>query len=141
MDTRDSLVLDATDLGFCLYDWLDAESLTCLDRFSGHNRDTFDGMLDLSRQLAEDLFAPHNRTGDLNEPKLVDGRVRLIDEVGPALDAFAARRWGEAAELFEVLLALYPDDGPAGFFLERCRRYKVIEPSWADPTVIQLATK
>lgn len=89
MDTRDSLVLDATDLSFCLYDWLDAESLTRLDRFAGHNRDTFDGMLDLSRRLAEDLFAPHNRAGDLSEPRLVDGKVQLIDEVKPALDAFA----------------------------------------------------
>jgi alkylation response protein AidB-like acyl-CoA dehydrogenase len=90
MDTRDSLILDATDLSFCLYDWLDAESLTTLDRFSGHDKDTFDGLLDLSRQLSEDLFAPHNRAGDLNEPRLVDGKVQLIDEVKPALDAFAA---------------------------------------------------
>ena len=68
-------------------------------------------------------------------------RRDLCARFGHALDAFAAQRWGEAAELFEVVLALYPDDGPTGFFLDRCRRYKVIEPSWADPTVIQLATK
>jgi butyryl-CoA dehydrogenase len=89
MDTRESLILDATDINFCLYDWLDAESLTGFDRFAEHSRETFDGLLDLSRQLAEDLFAPHNRTGDLNEPMLVDGKVQLIDEVKPALDAFA----------------------------------------------------
>ncbi|WP_291474496.1 acyl-CoA dehydrogenase [Corynebacterium sp.] len=89
MDTRESLILDATDINFCLYDWLDAESLTGFDRFAEHSRETFDGLLDLSRQLAEDLFAPHNRTGDLNEPTLVDGKVQLIDEVKPALDAFA----------------------------------------------------
>ncbi|WP_297007347.1 acyl-CoA dehydrogenase [uncultured Corynebacterium sp.] len=89
MDTRESLMLDATDLEFCLYDWLDAENLTTLDRFAEHSRETFDGLLDLSRRLAEDLFAPHNRTGDLDEPHLVDGTVQLIDEVKPALDAFA----------------------------------------------------
>lgn len=89
MDTRESLILDAADINFCLYDWLDAESLTTLDRFSEHSRETFDGLLDLARQLAEDLFAPHNRTGDLDEPRLVDGKVKLIDEVKPALDAFA----------------------------------------------------
>ncbi len=89
MDTRESLILDAADINFCLYDWLDVESLTDLERYAEHSRETFDGLLDVSRQLSEDLFAPHNRTGDLNEPTLVDGKVQTIDEVKPALKAFA----------------------------------------------------
>lgn len=89
MDRSESLVLNPAEIEFCIYDWLDAEGLTRYERFADHSRDTFDGLLDLSRQLAEELFLPHNRKGDLNEPRLVDGEVVLIDEVKPALDAFA----------------------------------------------------
>ncbi|NLB47873.1 MAG: acyl-CoA dehydrogenase, partial [Microbacteriaceae bacterium] len=54
-----------------------------------HSRDTFDGMLELSQQLAEELFLPHNREADVHEPTLIDGHVQLVDGVKPALDAFA----------------------------------------------------
>jgi butyryl-CoA dehydrogenase len=89
MDTRESQVLDAQDLEFCLYDWLDADGLTGFDRYTDHSRETFDGVLDLARELAENRFAPLNRPGDLAEPRLVDGKVVLPEELKPALDAYA----------------------------------------------------
>lgn len=89
MNRNESLLLDVKDVEFCLYDWLHAEELTKFARFADHSKETFDGLLDLSRELAEQLFLPHNRKADLNEPLLVNGEVVLIDEVKPALDAFA----------------------------------------------------
>lgn len=89
MEHKKSLILDAADLDFCLYDWLDVEALSRFDRFAEHNRETFEGLTGLARELAEEYFAPHNRKADLNEPELVDGKVQLIPEVKAALTAFA----------------------------------------------------
>ena len=89
-----SKILSARDIEFLLYEWLDAESLTCRDRYADHSRETFDAALKTSEQIATDLFAPHNRKADLNEPHVVmsgDGEhVHLIPEIKPALEAFAA---------------------------------------------------
>ncbi|KIP52841.1 acyl-CoA dehydrogenase [Leucobacter komagatae] len=89
MEHKKSLILDAAEQDFCLYDWLDVESLSRYERFADHNRDTFEGLTGLARELAEEYFEPHSRKADLNEPKLVDGKVELIPEVAVALDAFA----------------------------------------------------
>src|ERR687890_2789612 len=83
-----SLILSRRDLDFLLNEWLDVESLTKRPRFAEHSRETFDAVLDLAEQIATDHFAPHNRTADLNEPRMVDGRVEMIPEVGRALKVF-----------------------------------------------------
>ena len=46
--------INRTTLDFLLYDWLDATSLTKLPRFTDHNREAFDAVLDLSTRLAND---------------------------------------------------------------------------------------
>jgi len=71
-----------------LYEWLDVESLTKRSRFQAHGRDSFDAVLDLSRDLAIELFATHNKAADANEPRLEDGRVHLLPEVASAVRAF-----------------------------------------------------
>ncbi len=89
-----SKILSARDIDFLLYEWLEAESLTVRPRYADHSRETFDAALKTSEQIATDLFAPHNRKADLNEPYVVtsrDGdRVHLIPELKTALDAFSA---------------------------------------------------
>jgi alkylation response protein AidB-like acyl-CoA dehydrogenase len=85
-----SKILSARDIEFLLYEWLDVESLTARSRYADHSRDTFDAALKTSEQIATDLFAPHNRKADLNEPHFDGERVHLIPEIKPALDAFAA---------------------------------------------------
>jgi butyryl-CoA dehydrogenase len=77
------------DLDFLLYEWLDCEALTARARFAHHDRSTFDAVLDLSEQLAHDVFAPHNKASDAHEPRFVDGHVDMIAEVGAAVRAFA----------------------------------------------------
>ncbi|MUL82793.1 MULTISPECIES: acyl-CoA dehydrogenase [unclassified Mycolicibacterium] len=85
-----STIMSRRDLDFLLYEWLDVEKLTALDRFSEHSRETFDGVLDLCEQLATRYFAPHNKLSDANEPTFDGQTVTLIPDVKAAWDAFAA---------------------------------------------------
>jgi alkylation response protein AidB-like acyl-CoA dehydrogenase len=84
-----SLILSRRNLDFLLHEWLDVEPLTTRARFAEHSRETFDAVLDLAERIATDHFRPHNRAADENEPRLVDGKVELIPEVGRALKVFA----------------------------------------------------
>lgn len=84
-----SKVFSRRDLDFLLYEWLDVEALTTRERFAEHSRETFDDFLDVSQQIAERDFAPHNRAGDLTEPTFDGERVTVIPEVSRALKVFA----------------------------------------------------
>ncbi len=84
-----STLLSRRDLDFLLYEWLRVDELTKRQRFAEHSRDTFDGVLDLSEELAEKYFAPHNKTSDANEPTFDGTHVTVIGEVKAALEAFA----------------------------------------------------
>ena len=84
-----SKVFSRRDLEFLLYEWLDVEALTKRERFAEHSRETFDAFLEVSAQIAERDFAPHNRRGDLEEPTFDGTRVQVIDEVAVALKAFS----------------------------------------------------
>ena len=83
-----SLLLSRRDLDFLLYEWLDAASLTDRPRYAEHTRETFDAVLDLAEEIATKDFATHNRRNDLEEPRFVDGKVVLHDEVAKALKAY-----------------------------------------------------
>src|SRR5215218_7701735 len=83
-----SLILSRRDLEFLLYEWLDVEAVTKRPRFAEHSRETFDAVLELAERIATEQFAPHNRTADEHEPRIVDGRVELIPEVAAALNVF-----------------------------------------------------
>ena len=85
----DSLLLSRRDLQFLLYEWLDVTSLTKAGRYADHSRETFDAVLDTCERIATELFAPHNQKADQQEPHFDGGHVTLIDEVKPALQAFA----------------------------------------------------
>ncbi|WFN94822.1 acyl-CoA dehydrogenase [Gordonia sp. LUNF6] len=82
--------LSRRDLDFLLYEWLDVESLTSRERFADHSRETFDGVLDLTADLADKYFIPHNRLADASEPTMrPDGTVEMIPDVQRALAAYA----------------------------------------------------
>ncbi|MBU2662504.1 acyl-CoA dehydrogenase [Actinoplanes bogorensis] len=83
-----SKILSRRDLDFLLYEWLDVEALTARERFTEHSRETFDAFLDVSAQIAERDFAPHNRRSDLEEPTFDGTRVHVIPEVAAALKVF-----------------------------------------------------
>ncbi|WP_028228405.1 acyl-CoA dehydrogenase [Paraburkholderia ferrariae] len=84
-----SLILSRRDLNFLLYEWLDVESLTRIPRYADHSRETFDAALDTCEKIATDLFAPHNKKNDQNEPHFDGETVTIIPEVKTALSAFS----------------------------------------------------
>ncbi|HEY0290044.1 MAG TPA: acyl-CoA dehydrogenase [Pseudomonas sp.] len=95
-------LLSSRNLAFELYEVLDAEALTQRERFSEHNRETFDAAIATARTIAEKYFAPHNRKADENEPRYENGEAILIPEVKPAVDAFLEAGFLNAARSFDV---------------------------------------
>ena len=83
------LLLSRRDLEFQLYEWLDVVELTKADRYADHSRETFDAVLDTCARLALEKFAPHYQKADREEPRFDGERVHVIDEMKPALRAFA----------------------------------------------------
>ena len=63
-----SKILSRRDLDFLLYEWLQVEQLTARSRYADHSRETFDAAIDTCEQIANDLFAPHNKKNDQHEP-------------------------------------------------------------------------
>lgn len=96
-----SLLLSRRDLSFLLYEWLDVESLTRFPRFADHSRETFDAALDTCERIATDLFAPHNKKNDQEEPHFDGTSVHIIPEVKVALDAFNKAGLMAAGQDFE----------------------------------------
>ena len=97
-----SLILSRRDLDFLLYEWLDVLSLTQRERFTEHNRETFDAVLDLCERLATDEFATHNKKSDQHEPEFDGNSVSMIPEVGAALQAFCDAGLMAAGQDFEL---------------------------------------
>ncbi|MYN03889.1 acyl-CoA dehydrogenase [Pseudoduganella sp. DS3] len=84
------MLLSRRDVEFMLYDWLQAETLCNRPRFAEHSRETFTAAIDSAQQIATELFAPHNKLSDQQEPHFDGERVSMIPEVRRALDAFSA---------------------------------------------------
>jgi alkylation response protein AidB-like acyl-CoA dehydrogenase len=84
-----SKLLSRRDVEFLLYEWLDVTSLCNRPRFTDHSRDTFDGALDTAERIATEVFLPHRRKSDVEEPEFDGERVKIIPEVREAFVAFA----------------------------------------------------
>jgi alkylation response protein AidB-like acyl-CoA dehydrogenase len=66
---------------FLLRDWLKIESLTSRERFTDHSSETFSAVLDTAETIANEKYAPFNRTVDNEEPHTetnADGTLRVI---------------------------------------------------------------
>ena len=74
----------------------------------------------------EESSAPLREALDLFDRGLVD---------------FEARRWQAAAQRFETVQRIYPDDGPAKLFLSRCQAFLKEEPRDTWDGVITLTRK
>jgi alkylation response protein AidB-like acyl-CoA dehydrogenase len=97
-----SKLLSRRDVEFLLYEWLDAGSLCTRPRFADHSRETFDSALDTAERIATELFLPHRRKSDVEEPEFDGGRVRLIPEVKASFEAFAQAGLLAAAQDYEL---------------------------------------
>ncbi len=76
------------------------------ERFGGADRDTVEAVLAEAGRLAEEVFAPLNRVGDLNPARLENGVVRTSPGFAEAYKAFAKGGW--------MGLAASPDFGGMG---------------------------
>lgn len=83
------VLIDRRDLAFQLYEVLDTQNLPERERFSEHNRDTFDAVLETADKIARAKFANHNSEADKDEPKFVNGQVEMLPEVKQGFDAYA----------------------------------------------------
>jgi butyryl-CoA dehydrogenase len=82
------MFINQRDLEFLLYEWLDVTALCQYPRYSHHDRETFDAVLETARSLAEVKFAPHAAKLDVNEPVFNGTHVQIIPEVAEALQAY-----------------------------------------------------
>jgi adenylate cyclase len=53
-----------------------------------------------------------------------DAMPLWLSTFGEARAAYLKRDWRQAAALFEEVIRLKPEDGPAALYLRRCRRYQ-----------------
>lgn len=81
-------LVNKRELDFQLYEVLDTESLLERTRFSDHNRETFDAILETANKIATEKFATHNAMADSNEPTFDGENVHMIPEVKEAFDAY-----------------------------------------------------
>jgi alkylation response protein AidB-like acyl-CoA dehydrogenase len=84
-----SLILSRRDVDFLLFEWLQVPALLARERFAEHSSETLTSVLDSYERIATEMFAPHNRRNDSEEPSFDGERVQLNPEVAPALRAFA----------------------------------------------------
>jgi butyryl-CoA dehydrogenase/acyl-CoA dehydrogenase len=96
-----SKLLSRRDLEFLLYEWLDAGALCARTRFADHSRETFDSALDTAERIATEVFLPHRRKGDVEEPGFDGERVHLIPEAKQAFEAFAGAGLLAAAQDYD----------------------------------------
>ena len=81
-------LINRRDLDFMLHEVLKVEELTARERYSAHDRETFDAVIDAARKLAIDQFEPHAAALDACEPAYEDGTVSIIPAVKTALDCY-----------------------------------------------------
>lgn len=80
-------LLNERDLAFMLYELLDTEALCERPRYRDHNRETFDAAIDTARKVAEKYFLPIRQTMDQHQPTFEGGRVQMLAEIKPAVQA------------------------------------------------------
>ena len=97
-----SKILSRRDLEFVLYELLDVAALTARPRYADHTRETFDAALDTCERMATELFEPHYRKNDQNEPHFDGEKVHIIPEVGQALKAFCEAGLMAAGQDYEL---------------------------------------
>ncbi|MCW9032761.1 MAG: acyl-CoA dehydrogenase [Alphaproteobacteria bacterium] len=83
-----STLLSRRDLEFLLYELFDVESLNNHERYSDHNKETFNAVLDTAEKLAVDHFEPHAAKLDEEEPTFDGEKVHMIPEVKEALTQY-----------------------------------------------------
>lgn len=72
-----SLIVDARDQEFCLYEMLNIQELFGTSRYGDYSKDMFEMALELSRKITEEEMLPFYPEGDRVGAKLENGEVRV----------------------------------------------------------------
>lgn len=83
-----SSTINRRDLNFLLYEFLNVEELCERELWSDHDRTSFDAVLDLAEQIAEDEFLPLAAKLDEHEPEFDGEKVHILPEVKKAHEAY-----------------------------------------------------
>jgi len=84
-----SWLVPTRELDFLLYDWLDSVALCDRAAFAEHDREGFEAIMDMARQIALDHYVACAAKLDANEPTFDGSQVHHIPEVKAALQAFS----------------------------------------------------
>ncbi|MGH8135537.1 MAG: acyl-CoA dehydrogenase [Steroidobacteraceae bacterium] len=82
------MTIPRRDLDFQVFEVLDGERLCHFPRYAEHDRQVFDDVIDSAYRIAEERFAPFAAACDVDEPRVVDGRVWMIPETKQAFAAY-----------------------------------------------------
>jgi alkylation response protein AidB-like acyl-CoA dehydrogenase len=83
-------IINRTDLGFLLRDWLQVDDLFAREEFVMHSYEAIDAVLDVVERIGRDILAPALRSADQNEPWIdAEGGVRVDPAMRAAVLAIA----------------------------------------------------
>jgi butyryl-CoA dehydrogenase len=89
------------DIDFHLFEVLRVQALTAREVHADHDAATFAAVLDVAQTLAAQKFQNHYRESDQEEPRIENGKVRVVPQVREALQAFAEAGFMMADRPFE----------------------------------------
>ena len=95
-------IINQRDLDFLVYEFFNCEALTQRERYSEHNRETFDATIDLARRIAEDKFMPIQKKVDEIEPTFDGETVTMVPEIKDAIDTVIQSGLGATTADFEL---------------------------------------
>lgn len=75
------------NLQFLLHEVFQAEQLAQYEYFSGHDKETFNMVLDSVTHIADTLMYPYLKEADKNQPELKDGKVTVHPKIKEYLKA------------------------------------------------------
>ena len=70
-------LIDPRTIAFQLYDVMGADALCDRPRFSDYSCEAFDAVLESAKGIATELYAPHQKANDTDEPRIEAGKVVL----------------------------------------------------------------
>ena len=70
-----------------------------------------------------------------------EDQKQLCRHFAEGLDFFQGHQWSKAEGLFEAISNEYPQDGPTGFYLNRCRDYLTQSPTVSKSATIHMDVK
>jgi alkylation response protein AidB-like acyl-CoA dehydrogenase len=88
-----SFIVDRRDLSFDLYELLEIQKLTSLDRYRDMSRDDWDAVLDAAEELARDVLWPTNAVADREGCKLENGRVKVPKAFHEVFEKYSEGGW------------------------------------------------